>query len=303
MTTTAAGPVTARIETGIWLLARRVSHKPRSVVIQSIGPAVVVVTISVWLALLWGGWTLIFSADPDAVISSADRRAADGWARVYFAAFTAFTLGVGEYIPNGAPWQVLTSIGVISGLALTTMSITYLVPIVTAVTARRTQANTIAGIGATPQDIVLAGWRDGSLSYFDQQLPQLASAILLTTERHLSYPILHFFHSASRQEDFRVQVFVLDEAVTLLCTAVPESAGPHPAALSSVRHATSQLLDHLLLGSSPADEPTTMDLQSLRDAGIPIVDDATFEARLGATREHRRRLAAFAEQSLWHRRP
>ena len=52
------------------------------------------------------------------------------------AGFTAFTLGVGDYIPNGQPWEVLTAIAVVSGLGLTTLAIIYLVPVVSAVTAR-----------------------------------------------------------------------------------------------------------------------------------------------------------------------
>lgn len=299
VTTSAAGPLTGGIGHGVWAMSRRVARRPGSVIMQMTGPIVLVLTIVVWLTLLWGGWTLIFSAAPDAVISSADRQPADGWERLYFAGFTTFTLGVGDYIPNGPVWQVLTSVGVVSGLALTTMAITYLLPVVTAVTGRRTQANTIAGLGATPQDIAVAGWHRGSFEHLDLQLALLAPQILLTAERHLSYPILHFFHSAERNEDFRVQLFALDEAVTLLEAAVPEPAGPHPAALASVHHASSQLLQYVPLHTS-GEVPAPLDLEPLRRAGIPTVDDATFAGRLDAARDHRRRLAAFAEESLWH---
>lgn len=303
VTTTAAGPLTARIAKAMSALARRAATGPRSVLLQLAGPIVVLTTVGVWLLLLWGGWTLIFSASPDAVVSTGSRQTADGWARVYFAGFTTFTLGVGDYAPNGAVWQVLTSVAVISGLALTTMAITYLMPVVTAVTAQRMQANTIAGLGSTPQQIVLAGWWGGSFTYFDEHLPRLADGILLTAERHLSYPILHYFHSATREEDFRVQLFSLGEAMAILSAAVPASAGPHPTTLASVRHATEQLLQHVSPGSSPIQEPAAIDLEPLRDAGILTVDDATFEAGMDELVEYRRWLAAFAEESMWHPTP
>lgn len=301
VTTTAAGPMTARIARGWWSLARRVARGPRSMVMGLTGPSILVITISVWLVVMWSGWALIFAADPGAVVSSSTGEPADGWARVYFAAFTAFTLGVGDYIPHGAPWQLVTSLAVISGLALTTTAITYLVPVVTAVTARRSQANSIAGLGGTPEEIVLAGWWHGSFRFLEEQLPRLADGILLTAERHLSYPILHFFHSVEREEDFRVQVFVLDEAVTILEHGVPEESRPHPAALGSLRHATAQLLHHVSTEPSPEHQPAVTGLDRLREAGIPTVDDATFGRRLEGLADHRRHLVAFAEESLWHR--
>lgn len=300
VTTTAAGPLTKRVATGLSSLARRVSRGPGSFLMQVTGPAVLLVTIGVWLLLLWGGWTLIFSADPDAVVSGTTGEPADGWSRLYFAGFTAFTLGVGDYVPNGAPWQVLTGLGVISGLAFTTLAITYLIPVVTAVTERRTQASSIAGLGTTPQQIVLSAWRNGSFDYLDHRLPKLGEDILLTAERHLSYPVLHFFHSARPHEDFAIQVLVLDEAVTLLDAGVEEGVGPHPAALSSVRHATTQLLQNMGVGASPRQEPVLLDLTPLRKAGVPTVDDDVFAERLEHHAEHRCRLAEFAEESLWH---
>lgn len=300
MTTTAAGPLTARIAAGLWWLARWVARGPRSPVMGLVGPAILVMTIGVWLLMLWGGWALIFGAGPDAVVSSRTGDTAGGWARIYFAAFTTFTLGVGDYVPNGAPWQMLTSIAVISGLVLTTLSITYLVPVVTAVTVRRTQANSIAGLGRTPQDIVVASWRHGSFRFLEEQLPRLSEGILLTAERHLAYPILHFFHSTARHEDFRVQLFNLDEAVTLLQHAIPEECQPHPAALSSLRHATTEVIRHVPATGPPSEEPVPTALQPLRNAAIPTVDDTVFGERLGALASHRSHLTAFAEESLWH---
>lgn len=302
VTTSAAGPLTSRVARWAWALAGRTA-RPGSALMRMTGPLVLVLTVCVWLLLLWGGWTLIFSASPQAVLSSPGGEVADGWSRVYFTGFTVFTLGVGDFAPNGATWQVLTSVAVVSGLALTTLAITYLVPVVTAVTARRTQARTIAALGSTPQDIVVAAWRNGSFSYLDQQLPRLAEQILLTAARHLSYPVLHYFHSATPETDLGVQLHALDEAVTILDVGVPEPSRPHPLALATFRQATTNLLDNLSLEVAPTRSTAPVDLGPLRAAGIPTVDDATFAARLDRVAEHRRRLTAFAEESPWYRRP
>ena len=53
-------------------------------------------------------------------------------------------------------------------------------------------------------------------------------------ERHLSYPVLHYFHSAERHVDLRTQAQLLDEAVTLLRHAVAEDVRPHPVVLDGL---------------------------------------------------------------------
>lgn len=295
----AAGPLTSRLGAGWWHTARRLAARPDSPIIVSAGPVVVLLTIGVWLGLLWGGWTLVFSADPDAVMSATTREAASGWSRVYFAGFTAFTLGVGDYVPNGQPWEVLTAVAVVSGLGLTTLAITYLVPVVSAVTARRVQANTIAGLGATPQDIVINGLRDDRFPFFEHRLQALSDSILETAERHLSYPVLHYFHSAERQVDLRTQAFLLDEAVTLLEHGLRDDVRPHPAVLDGTRHAIVQLVERATGEPPDLAPPATPALEALRHAGVPTVDDDTFERSIADLSDHRRRVAHFANESLW----
>lgn len=296
----AAGPLTSRLGAGWWRIARRLATRPDSPVIVSAGPVVVLLTIAGWLGLLWAGWTLVFAADPDAVISSTTREAASGWSRVYFAGFTAFTLGVGDYVPNGQPWEVLTAVAVVSGLGLTTLAITYLVPVVSAVAAWRVQANTIAGMGDTPEDIVIAGLRDDRFPFFEHRLQALSDSILQTAERHLFYPVLHYFHGAERHVDLRTQAFVLDETVTLLQHGVADDVRPHPAVLDGMRHAITQLVERGTDEPSGLTPPAPPDVDALRQAGIPTVDDDTFEQSVAGLADHRRRLAHFANESLWH---
>lgn len=296
---TAAGPVTRRVARSWWRLSHRLAGGPRSPWMVVSGPAVIVLTVGTWLLLLWAGWALVFSADPDAVVSSTTREPAGGWARIYYAAFSAFTLGMGDYVASTAPWQVATSLAVISGLVLTTMAITYLVPVVNAVTARRVQASLIAGLGRTAQDIVVRGHRGGDFAFLDHQLLPLTSSLLETAEAHLAYPVLHYFHSAERHVDLRVQLHALDEAVSILQHGLAPDAAPHPSVLDGVRHAVAELIDRVdpLEGDEPVPPPP--DLEPLRRAGIATVDDDTFARRLDEVAEHRRRLLAFTNESLW----
>jgi hypothetical protein len=296
---TAAGPVTRRVAKSWWRLSHRMASGPRSPWMIISGPAVLVLSVGVWLLLLWAGWALIFSADVDAVVSSTTREPAGGWARVYFAAFSAFTLGLGDYIPSSAPWQVATSLAVISGLVLTTMAITYLIPVVNAVTARRVQASQIASLGSSSQDIVVRAHRGGDFSFLDHQLLPLSTGLLEIAEAHLAYPVLHYFHSAERHVDLRVQVHALDEAVSILQYGVHPDHAPHPGVLDSVRHAVAELVRRVDPVDGGEDVPPPPDLEPLRRAGVPTVDDDLFARRIEEVAEHRRRLIAFTNESRW----
>ncbi|MBW3577623.1 MAG: potassium channel family protein [Actinobacteria bacterium] len=298
---TAAGPITSKIGGGIWRVGRRIASGPRSPLLVLMGPVIVVSTVATWLFLLWMGWTLVFSSDVSAVVSTATGQPADWWARTYFAAYSLFTLGLGDYVPHGAPWQLATSLALVNGLGLTTLAITYLVPVVTAVTERRQQASTISALGTDAQAIVASAWDGASLRFLDQPLFTLSQQIALTTQRHLSYPILHFYHSRSRAQEFAVSIAALDEALTIITEAVDVTIRPHPAALGAARTAVRDLL--AVVGSTfhePASQtPPPPDLTPLRQIGLPVMDDDRFAARLDELAGHRARLLAFATGSTW----
>lgn len=162
------------------------AKRPDSRLRTSAGPLIVVATIVVWLLLLWAGWTLILAADASAVVSSATRVPANFMERAYFAGFTIFTLGMGDYAPVGAPWQLLTVIATVSGLALTTAAITYIFPVVTAATQRTQQASVITALGGQAHRIVLNAYDNGSVRYLEPVLIQLTDGLLLTAQRHLA---------------------------------------------------------------------------------------------------------------------
>lgn len=297
-TSNAAGPLTARLGRDYWRLSRRLASGPRSVVAISAGPVVLLLTVGAWLLLLWAGWGLVFAAEPSAVVSRPGGEPADAWSRVYFAGFVTFTLGVGDYAPAGGAWQVLTVVATMSGLGLTTAAISYFVPVVSAVTERRKQASHIAAHGQDAAELVLTGWHDHSLSHLEQLLPQIADGLLLTAERHVSYPILHYFQPSSLDQDLRVQMMTLDDAVSLLALGIEPAGRPHPATLRITRAAIEQLVERAAHTRGTGPTPPAPDLGRLREAGLPTVDDDTFARRLEGLAEHRRSVATHAAESL-----
>ena len=299
-TTSAGGPLTSRVGHGYWRVAHRLARGPTSHLLTAAGPAVLVITIGIWLLLLWLGWTLVFAADPSAVVASATHEPATWVERDYFAGFIAFTLGVGDYVPVGAPWQLLSVVATISGLGLTTAAITYLVPVVTAATQRGQQAATIAALGGDAYAIVRSAYHDGSVRYLEPVLLSTTDQLLLTAERYLTYPILHYFHPRSPETELRLQLAALSDALTLVEHGLAESVGrPHPASISGVRAAIDQLLDRAQITSTS--DPTPLHLAPLREAGLEVVEEEIFARRIASSADQRGRLASYAAESKWKR--
>lgn len=299
-TTSAGGPLTSRFAYAWWRMAHRLARGPASKWLSSAGPTILLGTIGLWLLLLWGGWTLVFAADTSAVVSGTSQASADWWSRVYFAGFTVFTLGMGDYVPVGAPWQVLTVMASASGLAITTASITYLIPVVTAATQRAQLAARIDVMGGDTHQLVVNLFHDGSVAQFGELLPELTDRLLQTGERHLTYPILHYFHPRSAETDLRVQLAALDDAITLVQFGlIPEVVRPHPAVTQAARSAIAHLLEQAHVAD--VEEATPLDLAPLRTAGLPVAADEEFQQAVAGLEEHRLRVAGYAAESKWHR--
>ena len=103
-------------------------------------------------------------------------------------------------MPSDGVWPILTDIATFIGLFIVTLSITYLVSLVSAAVSRRALAPEITIYGETGQEVVHAHWDGERLS---QQLPStiqaLTSQLLQVTQQHLAYPVLHHFHAVDHR--------------------------------------------------------------------------------------------------------
>jgi hypothetical protein len=99
-----------------------------------------------------------------------------------------------------------------------------------------------------------------------------------------------------------------DAAMTTISTTA--AGGPVTSRLSrwwcggrsrNARGAIDQLLDRVHVSASHPALP--LDLQPLRAAGLPVVDDGSFAEQLERLAERRGRLATFAAESKWERSP
>ena len=297
VTTVAVGsgsrPLTAHVAQGMRSILRRV---PRAM--PAGGPFVVLATVGVWIVLLWTGYTLLFLADPGAVTTATGGDPASAVSRVYYAGYTLFTLGIGDYVPAPGVWQVVTVLATLNGLFVATLAITYLVPVVSAVVDRRQLAATVNTLGSTAEDVVVGAWNGRDFSFLEQQIPVLAQQVMLTAQRHLAYPVLHDFRSREPHTASERTLALLEDVALLVDHGVDDSVRVLGPVLKNLRGAIDEAR-RLMPVESKGDPPPLPDLKTVAEHGIPTRDASEFAAAGEEVAERRRALAALVKAAAW----
>ena len=295
------GPFTIRFTGLAWSALLRLHRGRHHRLLAWGGVLIMFGAVVLWTVVLWGGWTLLFLGGHIAVVEAQTRQPADLWHHIYFTGTTLFTLGPGDYLGDRTAWQILTAVAAYSGLFVITLAITYLTPVVQAATQKRQIAVQILSLGGTPCGLILDAWDGHDCHSLGQYLPPLATELTKLEQRHLAYPVLHYFHSLKPEEAASLRVAALDEALTILehGLAAPDCLPPRQC--RPVRRVITRLLETLDGAHIAADEevPPIPSLAPLRAQGIPVVDDATFEARVAPLEPRRRLLAGLVTSDGW----
>lgn len=296
------GPLTSRLAHVLWRATGLVPKRFRKTVRTRMGEVIALGVLGLWIALLWGAWTLVFLAAPGAVVDGNSGDPGGLVDRIYFAGFSLFTLGVGDFRPGPGFWQIATALASLNGLFLITVAISYLVSLTGAVADRRGSAAVLSGLGGSPQEIVLRAWNGQRFAGLSEQFANLAESLAHLAERHLAKPVLHYFHSPNRHTALEPSVVALYEALLVLSHGVAPQARPDEPALRSVRAACERILEvyaevFIRRTARPLEPPS---LAPLAEAGIPVVLEEEFAAALA--REERRRglAAAMLRESGWN---
>ncbi len=297
-----AGPLSKRLARGWWAASLWIHRRVGAHGLLSFaGPALLVVAFLVWVGLLWAGWLLLFSAEPGSVVASASDAPADLAGRVYYVGFVLFTLGTGDYVPVGGTWEVLSAVASLSGLFVVTLSITYVLSVVSAVAAKRQLAGSIHSLGETATDLVCRAWDGSGFSGLDQHLPSLASALEHHNQQHLAFPLVHYFHSGDRRTALGPAVAVLDDALLILAEGVEPHMRPARAVVEPTRRTVQGFLETLSDAFiTPADAaPPVPDLAVVASAGIPTGTGGNFERAVERAGYRRRLLRGLVEDGGW----
>lgn len=138
---------------------------------------------------------------------------------------------MGDYKASSDVWRIVTSASAFAGLVLMTTSVTYFVPILSAVTLQNRLSLYIHSMGRTPQELLQRSWNGKDFSAFTDASTELVSMLLQHTLHHHSYPVLHHFHNTNPSLSIKRSVVQLAEAYYILRYALSSSAATEPMKL------------------------------------------------------------------------
>ena len=293
-----AGPIARATSNFVWHLLKAFGIHRLMVVA---GPLVLTITIMSWLFLLWLGWFLIFWSAPTSLLATSTETVADVSDRIYFVGYTLFTLGNGDFSPNGGVWQVATALASGTGLFTATLAITYLISVVSAAVSARAFAAEVWGLGDTPAEAVAAGWNGENYSGLALPLQSVASQLTKLSQQYLAYPVFQYFHSGEAAKSPIVALARLDQILMIAAHGVPQDLRTPAVILNSVRSAVTnvlQSLPHKFV--QPADIPLPPpSLGSMKNEGQPTVSDEELADGARSEQDRRKQLRGLLHAHGW----
>lgn len=300
-----AGPLSGRLSALMWrgaLGVGRAADGPRHRFLTVAGIGVVVIVVLAWAATACGAWWVVFSAADGAVVDAASGKPANLVERAQFAGANFITLGSDELSAGPGAWQFAPIGATATGVVFVTLAISYFVPVASALAERRQLGAYISSLGETPEELVRRGWTRGGFAALEQHLVALTPLVHSLGERHLTYPVLQYFHSGRRERtSTALTLVVLDQALTLLRSGVAPESRPDPALLDPLARAVGWYLD-TVQGALVTDAPAPLSpagLDALRQAGIPTVDDDEYQSAVEEQAPRRCQLASLLDDEGW----
>ena len=240
------GPLTNRLVSGLWFLLLGIHRRRKShAMLSSVGPWMTVTLLLTWFFIAWLGWFLLFCSSPQAVVVSSSNATASLMERAYYTGYTLTTLGYGDFVAGNDKWRLPPVLAAANGFFLFTLSITYVLNIITNVIQKRLASLTINAMGENPQQILAATNSGGKYATLISQVQTLQQTITTLGQQHLAYPILHYYHSETRSKALSLAIAKLYQAINVTCFASTKLEDASREQLLITRNTIEQFLDTL----------------------------------------------------------
>ncbi len=272
-----AGPVAKRLARTVWrgiLRVHRRWHTPRLLVAG--GPVVLVLIIVTWVVLLILGWSLVFDS-PETLLTVEDGKAVPVLGRLRYSASIVIGRGSGGIRPSGDIYVALEPVAALTGMALLSLSIAFILPVVRGVVEKRTLAAYITMLGSTPAEILTNAWTGRDFAQLDLHMVALTPRVAGVAQSHLAYPVIHYFHSADTETALGPSLAVLDVALRANLLLDPAARIDHTTT-EPLRRAVGRFLRTLRVAfiqpedvpQDPVDDRLAETLAALREHGLPV---------------------------------
>lgn len=123
----------------------------------------------------------------------------------------------------------------------------------------------------------------------------------LTAQRHLAFPVIHYFHSSDTRTSIGPRLAALDEVLTLIDAVDLQANGLPQSSTRPLRQAISDYLESLeQVFVHPADEPPPPpEVAALRNDGIVGCSDEDLRQVCEGLAERRALLAGYLNHDGW----
>lgn len=271
-----AGVFTDFITKRSYNIFRRISSRTGSKKILEIAGTVSIgVILTFWYLSIWLGGSLIICSDPGSVVNSDTLSPASVAEKIYYTGFTLSTLGVGDFNAGTDGWRIFTILLSFIGFALITTGISYMVPVLSASVNQRKLGNYISILGNNPQDILFNHWREGNFEGLEKHFGTLTEMIVTHSQQIAVYPVLYCFYTEDPRKAGLLNLFRMDEALTILLLDIPAKNRPNEQSIRLLRESITYYLTirkEFFSGREP-EEPDIPQLNSLKKTGIPLLHD------------------------------
>jgi hypothetical protein len=226
-----SGPIGETLNRLLWRLARslafRFSRLHRHKLLNIIGPLLLPSLIVVYILMLLTGFALIYYPRVPAQFTVQTTVAnTPGWSEaLYFSGTTLTTLGYGDIAPHSALMRSVALLESACGLALISLSITYLITVYGALEHKRAVALSFyhqAEEGANVAGFIAHHFVRGKFYGLETVLHQAARDIQALLESHVEHPVIHYFHPLEVYKSLPRVMFLALETCAVIRSCLDE---------------------------------------------------------------------------------
>ncbi len=226
-----AGPVSDKLNRGVWHIARWVGFKfarpRRHRLLNTIGPLLLPLLIAIYITLLVVGFALIYLPRMPAQFSVAPGSVSEPFIEaIYFSSVTLTTVGYGDIVPRSTAMRLVALAQAATGFALISLAVTYLITVFGALERKRAVALSFYHQAEEGADVAgfIAHHFVGNRFFGLENALQLASRdVQELSESHVEHPVIHFFHPVEVHKSLPRVLFLVLETSTVIQSCLDEN--------------------------------------------------------------------------------
>lgn len=301
----ARGPLSSRVMSASWRVFRTVSPHASGSATRLAGPLILALVLLTWLVGLTVGWAVVFSIDGALTSTGGETSGDDVSVRFVDALFFVFGSLVGRnsssLSPDQAAWSSVEAAMALTGVGIITLALAWIIPVVQAVVHKRAVANQLSAIGGTPQEMLRNCWNGDDYGEMYLYFVSLVSELPLLAQRHLAFPVMHYFDTSDLRTAIGPRLAALDELLTIVEADELEDRRLFVSTITPLRRAISSYLDSLeqVFIVKSVDNPRPPAVAELRDDGLVTCSDERVAELCDELADRRRLLAGYLDHDGW----